>query len=842
MPNYLFNPEKSKIFQTAKIEKLYHQFYIKIIQVLVWVLMFLGIVIWILNLLELYEFNNRILGLALAIISTGVFLIILDSYFNFLFKFSNSNLAKIKSMESVNWADFIDLEVAQIVNAAEKIASKAKNHNLTTLGIFLGSLKNRKISYLLARAGINLKNFQNEFQASVAYSQSSEMENKSHILSLWLEAANFAISQRHTRIQVGDLFYALTKTEAFLQKIMFTLDLKIEDMANLVHWQNLVFQRFENQRRFFSPDYFEKTGGIGREWSYGYTPNLNLISFDITSQIQKTGSNLHMVGHQLEIEEMERILSRSGKNNILLVGEPGVGKNTIVLGFAKRICQNRALKSLRYKKIFKLDMGRLLAGEPAEIEAKLVTALNEAVAAGDIILFIENIETLFGGGESKIGAIDASEILAPYLGSTALQLIGTCSYRDYHQFVEAKPIIAGGFEKIEVAEPNEITTIKILEEVTPFIEGQYQIFTSYQALREIVKLAKRYLTDKPFPEKAIDLLDEVAVYVSSKTTDKLVQPVHVQKIVADKTKIPTEQVQAAEKEKLLNLEQFLHQRVIGQNEAVKAISEAMRRARTGLKSEKKPIGSFLFLGPTGVGKTETAKALAESFFGSENSMSRLDMSEFKMHEALDRLVGTPNSGEGVLTAKIKENPYCLLLLDEIEKAHPDVLNLFLQVLDEGQLTDRLGRKVNFTNTIIIATSNAGAELIRENIKVRTDPSVLKEKLLEYLQHGGIFRPEFLNRFDDVISFKPLEISEIQQVCQLILVKLAKRLKDEKEIVLGVAPDAVAKLAQLGYDPEMGARPMQRVIADKVENWLAERLLRGEIIKGQKVIFRLNDIA
>ena len=296
-----------------------------------------------------------------------------------------------------------------------------------------------------------------------------------------------------------------------------------------------------------------------------------------------------------------------------------------------------------------------------------------------------------------------------------------------------------------------------------------------------------------------------------------------------------------EREKLLNLESFLHQRVIDQDEAIIAIAEAMRRTRAGLKAEEKPIGSFLFLGPTGVGKTETARTLAESFFGSEKSMSRLDMSEFKTPQAMDRLIGTAEGGEGVLTSQIKENPYCLLLLDEIEKASSDVLNLFLQILDEGRLTDRTGRKVDFSNTIIIATSNAGAELIRQSIKAGDTPGVIREKLLEHLQREGIFRPEFLNRFDGVISFKPLGMNEIYQIAELILGRLADKLKAEKEITLEVQPEAIQKLAQLGYTPEMGARPMQRVISDKVENWLAGKILRREIQKGQKVIFTKQDI-
>ena len=850
MANYIFAPEQAEIFKISRKEKSYNQSFKKVLRGLIWFLGAVTIMLWLIDILKLVEVSSAVLGLSLIIISTAAVLLMIHSFKVYLFRYIPKVLtANSLAGENINLAEYLSLDAAKVISAGRREAQKRKQPSLNTIVLFLALLKNQCVLYILARAGINLPQFSDDLQTALSAGfgqgekgEKTESDFTNSLIEAVKLAADFALTEKHRQVEVADIFYGLSQTDEFLKKVFFAYNLKTEDLANIVYWENSVFSEQERRKKFISPEFWSKTGGIGREWSFGYVPNLEKYSADISESIKRTGLGLHIIGHNREIRELERILSRSGKNNVLLIGEPGVGKKTAVLGFVQQILKDRAARVLRYKRLVQLDLGRLLAGDPAQIEAKMVVALNDAVSAGDIILFVEDIHSLFGGGQSKIGAVDASEVLIPYLQSSNLQLIGTTTFADYHKFIESSSSLAANFEKIEVSEPDEAATIRILEDTVPFIEGRNKVLVSYRAISEIVKLSKRYIVGKPFPEKAIDLLDEVAVYVALKTKDKMVLPEHVQKIVSEKTKIPTGEVEASEKEKLLNLEQFLHQRVIDQEEAIKSIAEAMRRARAGLKTEDKPIGSFLFLGPTGVGKTETARALAESFFGSEKSMSRLDMSEYRTPQSQDRLIGTVDGGEGVLTYQIKENPYCLLLLDEIEKAHPDVLNLFLQVLDEGRLTDRLGRTVDFSNAIIIATSNAGAELIRESVKAGEAAEMLREKLLEYLQRQGIFRPEFLNRFDGVISFKPLTVDEIYQVAELMLKKIAANLKQEKEIELVVQSPAVRRLAQLGYNPEMGARPMQRVITDKVENWLAERLLRGDIKKGDRVEFSEKDIA
>jgi ATP-dependent Clp protease ATP-binding subunit ClpC len=497
-----------------------------------------------------------------------------------------------------------------------------------------------------------------------------------------------------------------------------------------------------------------------------------------------------------------------------------------------------------------LDVNFLLAGAqgPGEIINRLAGVLNDAVAAGNVILFIDNIEALFGGGEgSKVGAIDAAQVIIPYLEHPGLFIIATTSTSNYHQYIETKKAISEKFEKIEVREPEKFNVIRILEDIVPEIERQTGIIITYEALKSIVELSDRYLYDKPFPEKAIGLLNDAAVFAASKGKKTVMITEHIEELISTKTNVPIGEAMGNEKEKLLNLEKILHQRVIGQDEAVKVISNAMRRARAGMASSNKPIGTFMFLGPTGVGKTETCKALAEAYFGSEDSMIRFDMSEFQDIAGIYQLIGAPQGtpeaqAGGKLTNAVRDNPFSLILFDELEKAHPDILNLFLQVFDEGWLTDSLGRKVKFNNSIIIATSNAGAQLIQESIKQGMSSKELKDNLMAYLQKEGIFKPEFLNRFTAVVNFNPLTQEQVVIITDKLIKALSRGLEQEKGIMLEIDQEAVIKLAELGYDPLMGARPIQRVIQKKVEDILARRMLSGEIGRGSVLKIGAEDIA
>ncbi len=419
-----------------------------------------------------------------------------------------------------------------------------------------------------------------------------------------------------------------------------------------------------------------------------------------------------------------------------------------------------------------------------------------------------------------------------YLALSDFQIIAVTTYDGLHSIIEKNPSLNNLFEKVEVKEISEKETLHLLENYVPFFEKKHKKFINYKALREVLTLSSRYLTQTPFPEKALRLLDEAMSYLAVYTKDYVLREEHIKKVITEKTEIPVEELEAKEKKVLLNLEKLIHQRIINQEEAVKQTASALRRARAEVSLRKGPIGTFLFLGPTGVGKTETSKALSSIYFGSEKRMIRLDMSEFQNLEDIKRLIGSQHES-GLLTTPVRENPFSLVLLDEIEKAHVKILNLFLQVLDEGWLTDGMGRKVDFKNTIIIATSNAGAEIIRQDIQADKALNIIKDDLLDYLFREKVFRPEFINRFDAVIVFRPLTKENLLDIAHLMLDKLARNLQD-KGIRFEITLPLKQKIAELGYNPVFGAREMKRVLQDKVENVLANAILSGKLKRGKRV--------
>jgi len=683
-----------------------------------------------------------------------------------------------------------------------------------TINEFLSRLtKNRRFLFVLTHLGLSPSTFLRFINPQTPPSR------------LLLETAKVAQSER---IKAPDFLWGLFRTDEVTRMLLKKMKLSEEDLFNLIDWERRYFETLHQPSRLFFPERIRTTGGVGRLWSAGYTPNLDRFSHDI--EVNISGENpLHFEAHKEVIDQIEIVLARSGKHNVILVAEPGVGKRTVALGFASRVLYGLIPPSLAHRRVVELNIDVALAGAGSlgETEERLVLALNEAVRAGNIILFVDNIDHLFEQREAKPGALDLSALLLPYLQRSDFQLIGTTTYDGYHRWIETNPNLANVFEKVEIKEPTPQQTLKIIEETALHFEARYKILILYQALKEVVTLSDRYLGDRRFPEKAIDLLDEVCAFVVENKKKSLLTEEDVAELITQKTHVPVKEAEVEEKEKLLNLETRLHQRLVNQEEAVKEIAESLRRARTGLTPENRPIGSFLFLGPTGVGKTECAKSLADVYFGDENQMIRFDMSEYQEISSVSRLIGGP-AGPGLLVSRVREKPFSLLLLDEIEKAHPNILNLFLQVLDEGHLTDATGRRTDFKNTIIIATSNAGSEWIREQIK--TNKKVDKEAFLDYLLKTGLFKPEFLNRFDGVIAFRPLTQEELEQVVEIMIQRLAKQL-EAKQIQIGLSEGAKKKLAQVGFDPVFGARALRRVIQEKVENQIAKAILENRLSAG-----------
>ncbi|MEH7349296.1 ATP-dependent protease ATP-binding subunit ClpC [Gottfriedia acidiceleris] len=639
------------------------------------------------------------------------------------------------------------------------------------------------------------------------------------------------------------------------------------------------------------------------------TPTLDSLARDLTVSARE-GRLDPVIGRGKEIQRVIEVLSRRTKNNPVLIGEPGVGKTAIAEGLAQQIVNNEVPEILRDKRVMTLDMGTVVAGTKyrGEFEDRLKKVMDEIRQAGNIILFIDELHTLIGAGGAE-GAIDASNILKPSLARGELQCIGATTIDEYRKYIEKDAALERRFQPIQVDQPSVEESIQILQGLRDRYEAHHRVSISDQSIIEAVKLSDRYITDRFLPDKAIDVIDEAGskVRLRSFTTppnlkelelkleevrkekDAAVQSQEFEKaaslrdseqrlreqledtkrqwkekqgkensevtvedianVVSSWTNIPVTKLAQTEADKLLNMESVLHKRVIGQEEAVVAVSKAVRRARAGLKDPKRPIGSFIFLGPTGVGKTELARALAETIFGDEDAMIRIDMSEYMEKHATSRLVGAPPGYVGYdeggqLTEKVRRKPYSVILLDEIEKAHPDVFNILLQVLEDGRLTDSKGRTVDFRNTLVIMTSNVGASALKTNKYVgfnindgEKDYKDMKGKVLEELKKA--FRPEFLNRIDETIVFHSLEKKHIKEIVHLMVNSLTKRLK-EQEIELELSDAAIDKISDEGFDAEYGARPLRRAIQKQVEDRLSEELLKGNIEKGRKVILDVKD--
>jgi len=639
------------------------------------------------------------------------------------------------------------------------------------------------------------------------------------------------------------------------------------------------------------------------------TPTLDSLARDLTVSARE-GRLDPVIGRSKEIQRVIEVLSRRTKNNPVLIGEPGVGKTAIAEGLAQQIVNNEVPEILRDKRVMTLDMGTVVAGTKyrGEFEDRLKKVMDEIRQAGNIILFIDELHTLIGAGGAE-GAIDASNILKPSLARGELQCIGATTIDEYRKYIEKDAALERRFQPITVDQPSVDESIQILQGLRDRYEAHHRVSISDEAIIEAVKLSDRYITDRFLPDKAIDVIDEAGskVRLRSFTTppnlkelevkleevrkekDAAVQSQEFEKaaslrdseqrlreqledtkrqwkekqgkensevtiedianVVSSWTNIPVTKLAQTEADKLLNMESVLHKRVIGQEEAVVAVSKAVRRARAGLKDPKRPIGSFIFLGPTGVGKTELARALAETIFGDEDAMIRIDMSEYMEKHATSRLVGAPPGYVGYdeggqLTEKVRRKPYSVILLDEIEKAHPDVFNILLQVLEDGRLTDSKGRTVDFRNTLVIMTSNVGASALKTNKYVgfnindgAKDYQDMKGKVMEELKKA--FRPEFLNRIDETIVFHSLEKKHIKEIVHLMVNSLTKRLK-EQEIELELSDAAIDKIADEGFDPEYGARPLRRAIQKQIEDRLSEELLKGAVEKGQKVVLDVQE--
>lgn len=637
-------------------------------------------------------------------------------------------------------------------------------------------------------------------------------------------------------ISLRALAEAVLRESVELKRFLSSREISETDFVETAAWVGRNEENYKRFLRFWSRDALGRMAGIGKNWAYGETSLLERYAVEIIKH--SSFSAFSGVFGKREAEDIERILSRGREANVMLIGEDGVPKIAAIAWLARNIISGSILPPLEHKRIFIFD-GALFASamkEKSKFENELIRLLLEAKRAGNIIFVFDNFHTLFSSAASMNS--DVLSLIDPFLISSNIQIVAIAEVGAFHQLLEPNPKIRERFELVQIAGIGASAMIPALQDEAIKIENRERIFFTYQAIRALAESASRYFSEGVMTDKAMDLLLEIApdAKISGNT---IIKKEDVFRLVSRKTGIAVGAASGEEKNKLLRLEEILHERIVGQDEAIKAIAGALRRARAGVGNPNRPMGSFLFLGPTGVGKTETTKALAHVMFGDEKMMTRFDMSEFQTDDALNRLIGMFGAGKaGVLASALRERPFGVLLLDEFEKTNTDIHHLFLQILDEGFFTDAKGSRVNARNLMIVATSNAGSDLIWN--AVQKGVPLKKDAVVTEIINRGIFKPELLNRFDGVILFHPLKEEHLRIIARLQLEKLAKRLL-EKGLELIISDPLLDYLVSVGQDPKFGARPMNRAIADKVEQKIADKLLRGEIVAGSRVELSEDDL-
>ena len=790
------------------------------------------------------------------------------------------------------------------IDIATRISKSLHHSYIGTEHILLGLLKEGTgvASQVLADNGVEYDKVLELIEEliapgnAVAVLEDGLPPRAAHVLEVSkAEAARF----HSEKIGTEHLLIAMIKeTECVASRLLNTLSVNVQKM-----YVDTLIAMGEDVSQY--KDEFQN-GKPGKRKNAEGTPSLDQFSRDLT-ELARDGKLDPVVGREAEIDRVIQILSRRSKNNPCLIGEPGVGKTAIVEGIAERIMGGMVPDTVLGKRVVSLDLSGIVAGSKyrGEFEERIKKVLAEVAKAGNVLLFIDEIHTIIGAGGAE-GAIDASNILKPALARGEVQVIGATTIEEYRKYIEKDAALERRFQPVVVEEPTEEEAISILKGLRGQYESHHHVTITDEAVEAAVRLSARYINDRFLPDKAIDLMDEAAAKVrlhvggdpreaaelrreiaeSQETLEQALsggdleaareaqtkrqeleekleklnakakqggrrhhQTVgedEIADVVSGWTKIPVKKLTEGEAARLKKLEATLHKRVIGQEEAVSAVAKAVRRGRVGLKDPKRPIGSFLFLGPTGVGKTEISKALAEAVFGQEQAMIRVDMSEYMEKHSVSKMIGSPpgyvgHEDGGQLSEKVRRNPYAVILFDEIEKAHPDVFNILLQVLDDGHITDSQGRKVDFKNTIIIMTSNAGAQAIVEPKKLgfasgndeKQNYERMKGSVMEEVRR--IFKPEFLNRIDETIVFRALNKDDMKQIVGLMTKELAKRCETQLGITLVVRDAAKQYIVDKAYDPKYGARPLRRKIQDEIEDPLAEKLLDGSIRRGDEVI-------
>lgn len=769
--------------------------------------------------------QEKILGISFIFFSLSGILFIFSA-------FINQKLKRPEIEESENLADFFDSSAAKVSIKALSFKKYSFGLSLFLILVGIADLKFTFSRFMLSQDKIY--KITEDLWKKEGFDEEDSMKEAEDIAQ---EALKIASLQDEERASVFHLLSALISKNKLVGKILANIGVAKNDVLEAILWQERLIKSKKEKKKFWSRENLLRKRGLAKDWVAGYTPFLDLYSSEITDLV-KSSLPLEIVLHKKEIAQLEDALVKSEDNCAILVGEPGVGRKTIIINLANKILEEKSYTSLNFNRIIEIDMASLFSASEntEELEVNLQRIFREATEAGNVILVIHELQNYIGsyGQDQQVAKMDISGILSEYIAFPTFRVIGITTPEGFHQSLNQAREVVSRLVKIDVPPADTKESLLVLEESVLDQEKRSDLLITFPAMKEIINVADRYIGDIPFPKKAVDLLDETVINKIRRRTGTagIVSAEEVADFISEKIEIPVGEVGEREKEVLLNLEELIHKHLIDQEEAVSEIANALRRARTDITTKKRTLGNFLFLGPTGVGKTETAKSLARVYFGDDKRMIRLDMSEYQDIDSISRLIGTEKES-GNFTTAVREDPFSLILLDEIEKADSSVLNVFLQVLDEGHLTDGMGRMVDFKNTIIIATSNAGAEMIRTAVKEGKNLAEHKEEFMDKILKIGIFKPEFLNRFDATVLFKTLSKEDLEKIAEIIL----NNIKDglwQKEIEFIITSELAERIADLGFDPEFGAREMKRVVQEKVENSIAKAILAGKIKAGDKI--------
>jgi len=739
--------------------------------------------------------------------------------------------------EIINITEAFSESARQIIEQAYQFAADHHFREVAPLHLLASLITNQKSNIILFRLGINVGILAGKIKRGMERTLAEQTENQNRHQSLVFSlSARQAVLQAYNevyerggggKVDVLDLWIPLAEIDGYTRDILYDLDIESYKLRHVVLWSEVENKLREVQTHRQSLSIFKSKHGMNRAMTAVETRFLNGFSQDLTF-LAKKGYLSPSLGHEKEMEQLFTIL-QAGAHGAVLVGSPGIGKQSMVEELAQDMAAEQVPEILQDKRLLSLSVAGILAGgDPQGASQRLYQALSEAAHSGNVVLFIKDIHNLVGiglRGEGGAQTMGIDQVAAQALNSNRFLLIGTTDYKNYTRYLENSSL-GQALIKIDVPEPEPESAVLMLEARVPFIEGKHRVYFTYQALEKAVKLTNQLIHNEHQPAKALKILQETAGWVAKERGQKSqITETDVARVISNKVNMPLAKIEQEESRLLMNLEEQIHQKYINQDYAVAQIASALRRSRAELRDLRRPIASFLFVGPTGVGKTELAKRIAEIYFNSEKDIIRIDMSEFQEVSSISRLIGT-TEGHGLLTEAVIANPYSILLLDELEKAHKNILNIFLQVMDDGRLTSGQGEVVDFTNLIIVATSNAGTQILQEKLQQGNQITEIKEKFVKQ-DLLAYFNPEFLNRFDDIILFQPLSSEHIEQIAELILADIAVKL-EEKGIALKTTPEAVRELAGIGFDPLYGARPLRRAIQDHVQNALANFLISGRI--------------